>query len=535
MEENKVTIEETASEEIKKPSKQKKPRKLKNQALFKNGSYSVAITALVVAGIIVLNILVGALSTRVTLDFDLTAEKVNSMTEENIEFLKSIKDDVNVTVCANETDYASYMSYYAQNYGVSDANTEYFTQTVNLINKYNKYNKKINVQFIDPQTTEFMAISTKYSTLNLSYGDIIVTATRGEDANERIKKLGFEDVYEISDASGYGYSYSIAANNIESSLTGAISFVLSGEEKKALVIKGHSASDNTSAYLQLLKANNYIVDTSTEQIIKDISKDYDAIVIISPYYDFMESELVAISEFLENDGKLGKGLVYFADASCPYLPNISTFLADWGINISEGVLFETDERYASPQDPTTLYGLPESDTGIDNISMCVTSYNVPILTKETDNSALEVTPIITTTETVVKAPVGVDSEWKDYTDDDKGQFTTAVKSVKFDYDDNNKRIESTVVAFASVQFVQSEWADSSRLSNKDVVLGGTDIAAGVTESGVSFISKTITNASFADSVTTAGVNAIYIIFMILLPIATIAIGVIVFIRRKNAE
>ena len=143
MEENKVTIEETASEEIKKPSKQKKPRRLKNQALFKNGSYSVAITALVVAGIIVLNILVGALSTRVTLDFDLTAEKVNSMTEENIEFLKSIKEDVNVTVCANETDYASYMSYYAQNYGVSDANTEYFTQTVNLINKYNKYNKKI--------------------------------------------------------------------------------------------------------------------------------------------------------------------------------------------------------------------------------------------------------------------------------------------------------------------------------------------------------------------------------------------------------
>ena len=274
MEENKITVTETASEEIKKPSKRKKPKKLKNQGLFKNGSYSVAITALVIAGIIVVNILLGALATRTTLEFDLTAEKVNSMTEENIDYLKSIKDDVSVVICANEADYASYMQYYAQNYGVSDANVEYFTQTVNLINKYNKYNKKINVQFIDPQTTEFTAISTKYSTLNLSYGDIIVTAKHDEAANERVKKLAFDDIYEISDTSGYGYAYSIVSNNIESSLTGAISFVLSGEEKKALLIKGHSASDNTSNFVQLLKANNYVVDTSTEQIVKDIPKDF---------------------------------------------------------------------------------------------------------------------------------------------------------------------------------------------------------------------------------------------------------------------
>lgn len=537
MEENKVTIEETASEEIKKPSKQKKPKRLKNQALFKNGSYSVAITALVVAAIIVVNILIGALATRTTLEFDLTAEKVNSMTDENIDYLKSIKEDVNVIVCASEADYASYMQYYAQNYGVANANIEYFEQTVNLINKYNKQNKKINVQFIDPQTTEFTSISKKYSSLNLSYGDIIITDVAADGADERVKKLGFDDIYEIADESGYGYSYNITANNIESSLTGAISFVISGEEKKALVIKGHSASDNTANYIKLLKANNYIVDVSADQIIKNISKDYDAIVIISPSYDFMENELVAISDFLENDGKLGKGLVYFADASCPYLPNISTFLADWGINLYDGVLFETDERYTNPQDPTILFGFPSSNTDIENVVLCATGYNVPMLTEEKEDSALEITPLITTNETVVKAPVGADADWKNYTDDDKGMFVTAAKSVKFDYDNDNdnKRIESSVVVFSSVQFIQSEWADNAQLSNKNVVLGGTDAAAGVTDSGVSFISKTITNSSFSDKVTVAGDRAIYIIFMILLPLATLAIGIIVFIRRKNAE
>lgn len=536
MEENKVITQETASEEIKKPSKQKKSKKLKNQGLLKNGSFSVAITALVIAGIIIVNILVGALASRVPLEFDLTAEKVNTMTEENIEYLKAIKDDVKVIVCANEEDYPSYMQYYAQNYGVSTSDLSYFEQTVTLINKYNDYNDKIEVQFIDPQQPEFAAISTTYSSLSLSYGDIIVTSKRGEEASERVKHIGFDDIYETSDTSGYGYYYDIIANNIESSLTGAITFVISGEEKKILLIKGHSASDNTSTFVKLLKANNYIVDVSNEQVIQEISKDYDAIAILSPAYDFMESELVAISEFLENGGNRGKGMLYFADSSCPYLPNMSTLLAEWGINIYEGVLYETDEYYSSPQDPTAVVGAPEETAGLENIGLCITSYNVPMLTEETPESGgLEITPLITTTKTTVIAPIGVDAEWKDYTDDDLGQFVTAAKSVKFGYVNGNQRVDSTVIVFSSVQFVQSDWAENSRLSNKDVVLATADMAAGVTETGVKFTAKTITNASFYESVTAASVSTIDIIFMILLPIATLATGIIVFIRRKNAE
>lgn len=537
MEENKVITEETASEEIKKPSKQKRPKKLKNQALLKNGSFSVAITALVIAGIIIINILVGALATRVPLEFDLTAEKINTMTEENIEYLKEINDDVKVIVCANEEDYPSYMQYYAQNYGVSTSDLSYFEQTVTLINKYNDYNKKIDVQFVDPQQPEFASISTTYSSLSLSYGDIIVTAKQGEEANERVKKISFDDIYETSDTSGYGYSYSIVANNLESSLTGAITFVLSGEEKKILLIKGHSQSDNTANFVKLLKANNYVVDTSTEQVVKEISKDYDAIAIISPSVDFMENELVAISEFLENDGNRGKGMLYFADPSCPYLPNISTLLSEWGINIYEGVLFETNEYYASPQDPTAIVCVPENTIDIENIGWCITSYNVPMLTEESpEEGGLEITPLITTqTSEVVIAPIGVDAEWKDYTEDDLGQYVTAAQSVKFGYINGTERVDSTIIVFSSAQFIQSDWAENVQLSNKDVVLGTADIAAGVTETGVKFTSKTITNASFSNSVTIAGVRAINIIFMILLPIITLATGIIVFIRRKNAE
>ena len=52
-------------------------------------------------------------------------------------------------------------------------------------------------------------------------------------------------------------------------------------------------------------------------MIGSISDEYDAVIIAAPTTDFLGSELDAISDFLENDGKLGKGLIFFAR---PILP-----------------------------------------------------------------------------------------------------------------------------------------------------------------------------------------------------------------------
>lgn len=57
---------------------------------------------------------------------------------------------------------------------------------------------------------------------------------------------------------------------------------------------------------------------------------------------------------------------------------------------------------------------------------------------------------------------------------------------------------------------------------------------GAEDTGISFVSKTITNESFADSVSETSAGIVRIIFMGLLPVACIAAGVYIFIRRKNA-
>ena len=526
----------------KKPKKvkAKKPKKLKNQALLRKGGFSVAITAAVLAGIIILNVLVGALSKRFVLEFDMSAEKENSMSEENIDYLKNLDAEVQITVCATPEDYeGGYMSYYAQNlYGVTSDATDYYKQTIKLLDKYPAYNDKISLRYIDTQDSQFTEISSKYSNEKLSYGDIIVSCTK--NGSERYKIVGFSDVYNLSEDStyaSYGYTTStVGGNNVETAVTSAIAYVTSNKTKKAALITGHSKNDYTSDYQTLLKENNYEITVISDSMIGSISDEYDAVIIAAPTADFLGAELDALSEFLENDGKLGKGLIFFADASAPYLTNLYDFLEQWGIAVGEGILFETNSQNYMPDDPMTMGTYPtSSDNDITSgMNLCITGYNVPITAAFESEGNITVTSLMSTPESVVAAPVGTTASWTGADDYTKQSYSSVIQAEMSDYDDDNNEISSYVLAFSSIEFIQSEYNEQSAVANKNITLAAAERAVGAENTGISFISKTITNESYSDSVTDSSAGIIRILFMFILPIACIALGIYIFIRRKNA-
>ena len=526
----------------KKPKKvkAKKPKKLKNQALLRKGSFSVAITAAVLAGIIILNVLVSALSKRFVLEFDMSAEKENSMSEENIDYLKNLDAEVQITVCATPEDYeGGYMSYYAQNlYGVTSDATDYYKQTIKLLDKYPAYNDKISLRYIDTQDSKFTEISSKYSNEKLSYGDIIVSCTK--NGSERYKIVGFSDVYNLSEDStyaAYGYTTStVGGNNVETAVTSAIAYVTSNKTKKAALITGHSKNDYTSDYQTLLKENNYEITVISDSMIGSISDEYDAVIIAAPTADFLGAELDALSEFLENDGKLGKGLIFFADASAPYLTNLYDFLEQWGIAVGEGILFETNSQNYMPDDPMTMGTYPtSSDNDITSgMNLCITGYNVPITAAFESEGNITVTSLMSTPESVVAAPVGTAASWTGADDYTKQSYSSVIQAEMSDYDDDNNEISSYVLAFSSIEFIQSEYNEQPSVANKNITLAAAERAVGAENTGISFISKTITNESYSDSVTDSSAGIIRILFMFILPIACIALGIYIFIRRKNA-
>ena len=522
-----------------KPKKVKKAKRIKNQALLKRGGYAVAITAAVMVGIIVLNVLLGVLAKRVPLEFDMTLDKKNSMSQENVEYIKGIDKEVVITVCANESDYITYMSNYApQMYGVVNGDAGYYDQTMMLINRYDNYNKKIKIRYVDTQDTEFTEITAKYPQEQIGYGDLIVTCNDG--SAERYKVVNFKDIYVLEEDetyAAYGMSgyYALTGNNIETALTSAIAYVTNNVDKKVAFITGHSKEDYTADYRQLLKNNNYEIDVISDAVITKLSNDYNAVFIAAPTTDFLDTELDILSKYLDNDGKYGKGLVYFADAASPYLPNLSAFLAEWGIEVNEGIAFETNGSLHQPDKPTEfISGAFAEDEILNGMQYCMTGYNVALGTAFESHNAITTTVLFGTSDTVVNAPVGTPNNWTGADKYTKESFATVLQAKRFNYDNDNNPIQNHVFAFSSIEFIHGEYSENSGLSNKNIAFKAAERAVGAEETGIMFDAKTIETESFGADVTEASRNIMLVIFMILLPVAMIALGIIVYIRRKNS-
>lgn len=516
-----------------------RPKRIKNKAILKRGSYSIALTAAVIAGAIVLNVLVSVLADRFVLEYDMSTNKSNSISEENIDYIKSVKEDVSVILCADKESYVGgYMTYYSQQYNVNDENaTPYYDQTIKLIERYGDYNKKIDVKFVDTQSTAFSQISATYPNETINYGDIIVSCEK--DGVKRHKIIKYTDIYNLAEDSNYaayGYTvYTVSSNNIETALTGAISYVTSNKTKKVAFLTGHSAKDYTADYKTLLEKNNYEITVVSDKIITSISNDFDALVIASPTVDFLETEIDAIENFLDNGGELNKGLMFFADITSPYLTNFYDFLEQWGISVGEGVVYETDETNHLPEDPTTigLYSTKLDDITSD-VTVCITGSNVPLMAAYDEQESIKVTPLIKTLDSTIAAPVGSGAGWTGAENYTKQSYASVIEARKTDYTEFNKKVQSYIIAFSSPDYIYSDYNSQSSVSNNKMTVAAAERVVGAEDAGILFLSKRIVNESFATEVTEASTNLIRIIFVISLPIICIVMGIYIYIKRRNA-
>lgn len=535
---NNTPIEEGSEKRKSKNSlKRKKAEKLKNRLLLRKGGFSLLITVLFLAAVIVFNVLISALSDRFSLEYDLSADKQSTVTKENVDYIKGVSSPITVTFCAGEENYVSSISYLAsQMYSLSEDYQDYYKQTVLFVKKYHEYNKKITVDFVDMYNdSKFSEISYKYPNESISYGDIIVSANveNNGTTTERHKVLAFSDIYELSESSnssyyqmyGMGSSYTITGNNIESALSGAIEYVL-GVDKNAVLLTGHSPSSAESyytAYETLLTSNNFNVEKIDATSINSLPEKCDVAVIIQPDTDFSAAELEILSNFLYNNGNLRKTLIYMGGASGKALPNLNEFLSDWGIQVSEGKLFETSGDYCLAGDPTTL--------AFRNTYGAVTSSeNAPITVGTASGSDTEAQAFISTPDTTVAAPVGAGSDWNGYSNSDKGTYALVAYGLKKGTDSEGKDINSAVFAFSSTDFISPKQENTM---NKQYAQLAAEAFADSGVSEISFTPKTISTDTFTP--TDSASRAIQIIFVVALPLIMVAIAITVYIRRKNAK
>lgn len=476
---------------------------------FKHGSLATAMTVGLVAAVVLVNVIVGLLVERFPLNIDLTDNQIFELSDESIDYLKGIDQNITINVLATEADFSGTNAYY--------------NQANEVIKKYEKYGQNIKVEYVDIYTNpDFVA---SYPKESLSYGEIVV------DCGGRYQVLTAYDLFNTQTDSSTGRT-SIKSSNAEQAMTSAIMFVTDADPITVTVLTGYGSTGTADIddLTSVLNSNGYLI-TETNLMTEEIADDVSIAILAAPTADLSEAEAQKLAAFLENDGDFGRMLYYFADAAQPDLPILESLLEEWGIGVDDGYLAETDMNNIYMTSTVLLQQYGEDEVYTEGIStdvpvLAVNARPLNLLWSSASNRYAKV--LLQTYDSAVVVPSNADENWT-LDDGVQDSYPTAILGQRTAYEGITPK-NSYVVAFGSLGMVDSYFLNMSALNNAEYLVNLTNILTNK-EEGIQIVSKTLGTESLGISQQQA-VN-IGALFQYVLPVVILVAGGVVFIRRRN--
>lgn len=478
---------------------------LKSRRL-KYGSLSAAFIAAFIAILVVINIIANLLVNRFPLKIDLTKNKAYSVSNETIEFLKTYDKDTEIIICNERVNLSG------------NANG---ASAVELIEGYSKRNSKIKVDYVNIEKNP--AFASRYSNDNISNDSVIVRS------GDKYRVLSLSNLYNV-ETDYYGYSTGNVSSDAENEITGALAYIASTKQVKMAFINNHNEAD-ASALKTLLSKNNYIFSDDITLINTDIPSDVEILGIIAPKIDFTDDEIDKLNKFLSNNEKLGRNLLVFMDPSQPSLPKLEGFLKDyWGVKANPGFIYDTKEFVGYQNQLIGTYAEDKISASVQNkrlYTIVPSARPIEITFKDNASGNRTVTPLLTSSENSYYYP---DTEGQPNPDNDKkGPFNLMTMSTKTIYEETTP-LKSNVLVCGSLNFLYDGIISSPQFGNGDLLVNIANNLSDI-ESVITIVPKDLSEpiVNFDSSL----MPLYLLIFIILIPLAVVIVGVVVFVRRRH--
>ena len=495
-----------------KPQKEKgKFKKFMKSRKARHGTIAMAITALVIVMVIVLNIIIGLLVNRFPdLELDLTSNSSFALQDDTIDYVSHLDSDVTVYILMEKDKFESQGTY--------------FVQAQKMLNKMvSKSNGKMKVKYVDltsnPSfTSDYPNVDWQSSSAN----NIVLV-----ESGKQYKVLTLADCFEY-DEQTYNYygSYSFTGTKIEQAVITAILNVTTNDKVVVDMIKGNNEQDYSS--LKTLLENNAYQVNEVSLATGDFDKDAKIAIMYAPSVDLDEKIVEKLSTWLSNDGKYGRSLIYVPTADMGEMPNLDDFLKEWGMSIDRGYVFETDEtalvNASSPYAFTVNYG----DYYTDNLK----NSKIPVVVSEahpvniTDENTAHA--LLTTSDKAGVLPIDADKDW-DYKDAITGDGeNVAAEGVMSNEDKNSSR----VIVFGSYIMFSDTIMQYNSFNNSAYFMNVVNTIADKEDVGITIESKSIDNTELGIT-DVATQNTMLVVFVIVIPIAILVAGFVLWLRRRN--
>ena len=189
----------------------------RNRIALQGGSYSIIITAVVLAILIAVNVLVSALPTTLT-KYDISSTKLYSITSNTKVVVNVLEEDVTI--------------YWIVQSGEEDAVIE------NLLNKYDSLSDHISVVKKNPDV--YPTFAEQYTDETVQNNSLVV------ECGDRSRFIGYDDIY-VQEADMYSYSYNTSFDG-EGAITSAIDYVVTEDLPQLYVLEGHGEQELPSTF-----------------------------------------------------------------------------------------------------------------------------------------------------------------------------------------------------------------------------------------------------------------------------------------------
>lgn len=279
----------------------------------RHGAYSVGLTVIVIAIIIVINLVAGQIPEAYR-NLDVSSTKIYDISATTTELLDSLEEDVDMTILAvkDETD----------------------DRITTFLSKYDALSDHVSMEWVDPVLHP--SALTEY---DASENTVVISC----EATGRTTTVSFDDIL-VPDMYSYYYygSESYTEFDGEGQLTSAVNYVTNDVEKTIYQTTGHGEGTLSDTITDLMDKNNYSLTELNLLMTTSIPEDCDLLFMYAPTTDLSEDEAEMIGSYLDQGGKV---MILLGETNAAELPNLEGILEEYGIQSAGGYIADPQRCY----------------------------------------------------------------------------------------------------------------------------------------------------------------------------------------------
>ncbi len=465
---------------------------------FRYSLNSKAFIAGAVVIVLLLNAILISLNDKIALEIDFTADKIFALTEESAKIADQIDEPTEILILTTGTE------------------SETLSMVENVLTKYTQRNSNITVRTVDvvKNPAEIQAYAQEIA--KMSVGSLLIKQ------GERYELVNAQDFFSQN-----GFSY------IERVVTTKLATFVDGMTLSTVSFTtghGEQVSSNTTKVLEMGGYSIEQLDTLTQDCPADAPQS--VVIISAPQSDFSVEEINKLDSYLDRGGNVQ---IYFDPVYAnPELPNLMSYLEeDWGIVRNTDVVLDMSNMIEN-----STYMLAETAEHEITNPLAESQKRVGYgpansLSRAADKPAsVEISSLLTTASSAyAKQSIEALQEQKDMqkaADDVSGPFDVLVAATRQISNVENEQFTGRLIVGGSVLTFDALTTDT-RFANEDVLLNTISWMKGG-EASITVRAKMLPGGSM--SLTKTQFWTWFVILVAVVPLAVLAAGITVFMKRR---